>query len=98
MRGAKANWKHVVCLLYGDSLYLGESIMGGSTSQVCLIPACTAFARNFCWELQRFIQDFCSRGEIIACGNILKVGGSGGMLPQENFEIYNLLDCSVGGF
>ena len=29
---------------------------------------------------------FHQRGEIIACGNILKLGGSGGMLPQENFE------------
>ena len=33
---------------------------------------------------------FHQRGEIIACGNILKVGGSEGMLPQEDFEIYNL--------
>ena len=33
---------------------------------------------------------FHQRGEIIACGNILKLGGSGGMLPQEDFEIYDL--------
>ena len=39
---------------------------------------------------QGFIQDFSVEGEIIACNNILKVGESGGMLPQENFEIYNL--------
>ena len=32
-------------------------------------------------------------GEILACGSKPKVGGSGGMLPQENFEIYDLWDC-----
>ena len=41
--------------------------------------------------MQGFIQNFSSEGgEIIACSNILKLGGSGGMLPQENFEIYDL--------
>ena len=30
-----------------------------------------------------FIQDFLVEGEIIACSNILKLVGSGGMLPQE---------------
>ena len=39
---------------------------------------------------QRFIQNFSSEGEIIACSNILKLAGSGGMLPQEGFEIYDL--------
>ena len=33
---------------------------------------------------------FHQRGEIIVCGNILKLAGSGGMLPQEKFEIYDL--------
>ena len=28
-----------------------------------------------------------------ACRSVPKLGGSGGMLPQENFEIYNLWDC-----
>ena len=33
---------------------------------------------------------FCQQGEIVASGNILQLGGSGGMLPQENFEIYDI--------
>ena len=27
----KVNWGHIVCPLYGGSLYLRESVMGGST-------------------------------------------------------------------
>ena len=30
---------------------------------------------------------------VVACVSTLKLGESGGMLPQENFEIYNLRDC-----
>ena len=33
---------------------------------------------------------FCQKGEIIACGTYSNPGGSGGMLPNENFEIYDL--------
>ena len=40
--------------------------------------------------MQGFIQNFLVEGEIIACGNIPKLGGSRAMLPQENFEIYDL--------
>ena len=41
--------------------------------------------------MARFYTGFFIRGgKIIACGNILKLGGSGGMLPQEDFEIYDL--------
>ena len=29
---------------------------------------------------------------VVACVSTLKVGGSGGMLPRENFEIYSLRD------
>ena len=36
----------------------------------------------YCRVLYRI---FCQRGEIIACSNILKLGWSGGMFPQENF-------------
>ena len=39
---------------------------------------------------QGFTQDFTSEGEIIASSNIVKLGGSGGMLPQEKFEIYDI--------
>ena len=28
----------------------------------------------------------------VACVSTLKLGGSGGMLPRENFEIYSLRD------
>ena len=49
---------------------------------------------EFSWNLdihQGLIQDFFHRGvEIIACNSVPKLGKSGGMLPQENFEIYNL--------
>ena len=39
-----------------------------------------------------FIQDFFlggGGGEGLACISTPKLGGSGGMLPQENFDIYN---------
>ena len=36
------------------------------------------------------MQDFFSEGEIIACGSIPKLTGSGGMFLRENFEIYDL--------
>ena len=42
---------------------------------------------------QGFIQDFSLEGEIIACSNVLKLAGSGGMLPQEKFEVHDLCDC-----
>ena len=36
---------------------------------------------------------FSLEGEVTVCGNILKLEGSEGMLPQENFLIYDLQDC-----
>ena len=30
---------------------------------------------------------------VVACVSTLKLEGSGGMLPQKNFEIYSLRDC-----
>ena len=39
---------------------------------------------------QGLIQDFFAEGKILVCNSVHKLGGSGGMLSQENFEIYIL--------
>ena len=36
------------------------------------------------------LQNFSVEGGNYSVRNILKLGGSGGMLPQKNFEIYNI--------
>ena len=43
-----------------------------------------------CTCMAGFCTGFFLEGEIIACGNVLTLGGSEGMLPQENFVIYDL--------
>ena len=43
-----------------------------------------------CSSISRVFYNIFIRGEIIVHFSLLKLGGSGGMLPQENFVIYNL--------
>ena len=51
--------------------------------------ACKAGGSNFHVVRPNIVSVLCW---VVACISTLRLGGSGGMLPQENFEIYSLRD------
>jgi hypothetical protein len=45
---------------------------------------------TYMYMYQELIQDFFVEGEVLVCGTVPKLGGSGGMLPQNFLKFYNL--------
>ena len=50
--------------------------------QVSIVPFARTYMANV-YQYQGFIQDFLLEGEIIVCGNLLKLEGSGGMILRK---------------